>query len=449
MPISANVTNRPITASVSETQIDVSVGSPQVTASVSGGFGPSGVHGSSGVVTVSAPITNSGTASAANIGLAVGAGLSTVGGALVVSYGTTAGTACQGNDARLSDARTPLSHTHTASQITDFTTAVIAAAPPTTNASLLTSGTLPDARLSSNIARTTDVSSAVAALVNSAPATLDTLNELAAALGNDASFATTVTNSLAGKAPTSHSHDASAINAGTLAADRLPLASANTRGAVRIGTGVSVDGNGVISVSIPSLDWASITGKPSTFAPSAHNHTASDITSGTLSASLLPTSGVAAGTYTSVTVDTYGRVTAGSSPSIAYSALTGLPTLGSAAAASTSDFAAASHSHAASAITSGTLDAARLPLATASVAGAVIVGSGLNVSSGTLSVASTTRLSDTVSNVSYIGLAPAGSATSANVWRIKRTTIATNGTVSSSVTATNVAWNDRLTASYS
>jgi hypothetical protein len=31
---------------------------------------------------------------------------------LTVSYGTTSGTACQGNDARLSDARTPLSHVH-------------------------------------------------------------------------------------------------------------------------------------------------------------------------------------------------------------------------------------------------------------------------------------------------------------------------------------------------
>ena len=39
------------------------------------------------------------------------------------------------------------------------------------------------------------------ALIDSAPAALDTLNELAAALGDDASFATTVTNSLALKAP--------------------------------------------------------------------------------------------------------------------------------------------------------------------------------------------------------------------------------------------------------
>lgn len=43
------------------------------------------------------------------------------------------------------------------------------------------------------------VDTAVANLVDSAPATLDTLNELAAALGDDANFATTVTNSLATK----------------------------------------------------------------------------------------------------------------------------------------------------------------------------------------------------------------------------------------------------------
>ena len=42
---------------------------------------------------------------------------------------------------------------------------------------------------------------AAAAVVDSAPATLDTLNELAAALGDDANFSTTVTNSIATKMP--------------------------------------------------------------------------------------------------------------------------------------------------------------------------------------------------------------------------------------------------------
>lgn len=41
----------------------------------------------------------------------------------------------------------------------------------------------------------------LAALVDSAPGALDTLNELAAALGDDANFAATVTTALAGKAP--------------------------------------------------------------------------------------------------------------------------------------------------------------------------------------------------------------------------------------------------------
>lgn len=43
------------------------------------------------------------------------------------------------------------------------------------------------------------VDNKVANVVNAAPATLDTLNELATALGNDANFSTTVTNSIAGK----------------------------------------------------------------------------------------------------------------------------------------------------------------------------------------------------------------------------------------------------------
>ncbi|EJZ0823333.1 phage tail protein [Escherichia coli] len=51
------------------------------------------------------------------------------------------------------------------------------------------------------IATTGFVKSAIAALVASSPAALDTLKELAAALGNDPNFATTVTNALAGKQP--------------------------------------------------------------------------------------------------------------------------------------------------------------------------------------------------------------------------------------------------------
>jgi hypothetical protein len=51
------------------------------------------------------------------------------------------------------------------------------------------------------VATTAFVGTAVSNLVASAPAALDTLNELATALGNDAAFSTTVTNSIALKAP--------------------------------------------------------------------------------------------------------------------------------------------------------------------------------------------------------------------------------------------------------
>lgn len=50
------------------------------------------------------------------------------------------------------------------------------------------------------LANTAFVQATIAALVASSPAALDTLNELAAALGNDPNFATTVTNELALKA---------------------------------------------------------------------------------------------------------------------------------------------------------------------------------------------------------------------------------------------------------
>ena len=63
------------------------------------------------------------------------------------------------------------------------------------------------------------VNSAINALVGGAPGALDTLNELAAALGDDAAFSTRVTNQLAGKAPL-----ASPVFTGNPARRRLPLA---------------------------------------------------------------------------------------------------------------------------------------------------------------------------------------------------------------------------------
>ncbi len=54
---------------------------------------------------------------------------------------------------------------------------------------------------STKVATTAYTDTAISNLVDSAPGTLNTLNELAAALGDDASFSTTVTNSIATKMP--------------------------------------------------------------------------------------------------------------------------------------------------------------------------------------------------------------------------------------------------------
>lgn len=60
-----------------------------------------------------------------------------------------------------------------------------------------------------------------------------------------------------------------------------------------------------------------------------------------------------------------------------------------------------------------------------------------------------TRKFDMVSNVSYTGQAPLGTATNSSLWLIKKTTINTDGTVASTVTASNVAWDNRYSVTYS
>ena len=75
---------------------------------------------------------------------------------------------------------------------------------PIESPSLTGTPTAPTAAQGTNntqIATTAYVRAAISALVGSSPEALDTLNELAEALGNDPNFATTMTNSLAGKQP--------------------------------------------------------------------------------------------------------------------------------------------------------------------------------------------------------------------------------------------------------
>lgn len=96
------------------------------------------------------------TPAAASVNLTAGTGLTgggdlTANRSFAVSFGTSGSTACVGNDARLSDARTPTAHNHAASEITSGTLA-IARIPIGTTASDVCVGN--DARLSDSRAPT-------------------------------------------------------------------------------------------------------------------------------------------------------------------------------------------------------------------------------------------------------------------------------------------------------
>ena len=75
----------------------------------------------------------------------------------------------------------------------------------TSSSGVLTNGVLATTQSASDnttkVATTAYVTTAINNLINGAPAALDTLNELAAAMNDDAAFSTTVTNSLATKMP--------------------------------------------------------------------------------------------------------------------------------------------------------------------------------------------------------------------------------------------------------
>jgi trimeric autotransporter adhesin len=119
--------------------------------------------------------------------------------------------------------------------------------------------TLPGA--TGTLALTSDVTTAVANLVDTAPSTLDTLNELAAALGDDPNFATTVTNSIATKQPqlngtgfvkisgTTISYDNSTyLTTASASSTYLPLTGGTLTGALG-GTSASFSGSVTITGS--------------------------------------------------------------------------------------------------------------------------------------------------------------------------------------------------------
>ena len=105
---------------------------------------------------------------------------------------------------------------------------------------------------STKIATTAYVETAVANLVASAPASLNTLDELAAALNDDASFSTTVTNSIAAKLPLAGGTMSGALNMGsqniTNAGTLNGITTTQSVSGTRWGVLPEIAGNGVMEI---------------------------------------------------------------------------------------------------------------------------------------------------------------------------------------------------------
>lgn len=116
---------------------------------------------------------------------------------------------------------------------------------------------------------------AVASLVDGAPEALDTLTELADALGNDPNFATTVSTQIGERAKTSDVNAALAGKADSGAETTATWAGVSGKPATfppTIGTTAATAKAGNYAPA-----WSEVTGKPTTFAPSTHTHTKAQV----------------------------------------------------------------------------------------------------------------------------------------------------------------------------
>jgi len=151
-------------------------------------------------------------------------------------------------------------------------------------------------------ATTSYVTTQINNLVAGAPGLLDTLDELAAALGDDPNFATTITTALSNRLRID-------INTQGLTSTQ------QGNGRTNLGLGSLATLSSVGNAQITDVAWSKVTGAPAFITGNQTITLSGDATgSGTTAITVtLANSGVTAGTYTKVTVDAKGRVTTGAS----------------------------------------------------------------------------------------------------------------------------------------
>lgn len=146
-------------------------------------------------------------------------------------------------------------------------------------------GTTIDTDVSTKIYTDGAITTAIANLVDSAPTTLDTLNELAAALGDDPNYATTITTALGTKLATADFTSTADTWLGTKSTSNLAQGTnlyytdALARAAVSAGTGISYSSaTGVITSTITQYTDALARASLSGTAPIGYNTTTGAIT---------------------------------------------------------------------------------------------------------------------------------------------------------------------------
>jgi len=236
----------------------------------------------------------------------------------------------------------PAAHTHVKANITDFPTSMPAsdvyAWAKAASKPAYTPGEI-GTKTSAEI--TAEISAAINALIGGAPGALNTLNELAAAMADDAAFAATITSALAGKMNTSHP-------ANNITSTHLYMA--NGDGFVWDDTGnimyvrkdgtdyiIRDSGNFVAGVGAsnwcagndnrlsnernaadvsawakaavkPSYTWSEINSKPSTFPPATHQHASFDRAAGNVGGNVISDITITNGVVTALSWVSIGSI---------------------------------------------------------------------------------------------------------------------------------------------
>ena len=178
---------------------------------------------------------------------------------------------------------------------------------------------------STKIATTAYTDTAVSNLVDSSPAALNTLNELAAALGDDANFSTTVTNSIATKMPLSGGTFTGAVivgNGGTSVSDAGLVVSADDTGA---GIMLQRSGSGRFDCSVANEGGSLVfrTGADSSTVAGLSNRLSINGNTGTVTAAGTMVANTFSGSGASLTNIPAANIT-GTLPAIDGSNLTGI-----------------------------------------------------------------------------------------------------------------------------